>query len=191
MLKYTTFVFFIVFLLLFGGCDRHDKKREETTTHKKAPNPNLIALTPIDANSSIQILKTQNGFVLKNDPKKILIFDIFATWCPPCRAESAVLGDIQKRFADNVLVIGLSIEDEIENQKLAAYKQKYHADYTLASSSPALQRLIDAVAENLKIGRRFPIPLVAIYKDGKLVNYYSGATEEEFIISDIKQAIGK
>jgi thioredoxin-like negative regulator of GroEL len=52
-------------------------------------------------------------------------------------------------------------------------------------------RIIDAVAEKLNVGRDFGIPLMAMYKDGKLVNYYQGATEEEFIESDIKKALGK
>ena len=190
MLKYTTFVSLILFLLLFGGCNDHDKKKVETTTHQTASKPNLVTRTPTDANSSIEILKTPNGFTLKNDPKKILIFDIFATWCPPCRAEAAVLADIQKKFQKDVTVIGLNVDEKTTDEELAAYKEKYHADYIL-TNSPSAQELIDEIAANLKIGRRFPIPLVAIYKDDKLVNYYSGATEEEFIISDIKQAIGK
>jgi hypothetical protein len=33
--------------------------------------------------------------------------------------------------------------------------------------------------------------MMVMYKDAKIVNYYLGATEEEFIESDIKQALGK
>ena len=186
MLKYATVSSFVALALLFGGCGSDGKKKEQRT----APS-NIISLSPIeDANSSIDVLKTKEGFVLKSDPKKILVFDIYATWCAPCRAESEVLANIQKKFKQNVRIIGLSIEEDASNDKLAAYKKKYHAAYTLTNSANN-QKLIDAIATNLKIGQRFPIPLVAVYKDGKLVNYYAGATEEEFIESDIKQALGK
>ncbi len=185
MLKYAT-VSLVALTLFFGGCSSENEKKEQHT----APT-NIISLSPIeDANSSIEVLKTKEGFVLKSDPEKILVFDIYATWCAPCRAESEVLANIQKKFKKDVRVIGLSIEEGISDDKLAAYKQKYHADYTLTNSTNN-QKLIDAIAANLQIGQRFPIPLVAVYKDGKLVNYYAGATEEEFIESDIKQALGK
>ena len=186
MLKYATISSFVALALLFGGCGGDKKEKEQHTTPS-----NIISLSPIeDANSSIEILKTKEGFALKNDPKKILVLDIYATWCAPCRAESKVLADIQKKFKKDVRVIGLSIEEDASNDKLAAYKKKYHANYTLTNSANN-QKLIDEIAANLKIGQRFPIPLVAVYKDGKLVNYYAGATEEEFIESDIKQALGK
>ena len=185
MLKYAPFSL-LVFALLFNGCSSENKKKEQ----HHSPS-NIITLSPIeDTNSSIEVQKTQEGFILKNDPKKILVFDIFATWCAPCRAESKVLANIQKKFKKDVRVIGLSIEEDASNEKLMAYKKKYHADYTLTNPVNN-QKLIDDIAANLKIGQRFPIPLIAIYKDGKLVNYYAGATEEEFIESDIKQALGK
>ena len=190
MLKYATLASLTLLLLLFSGCNHHDKKKnQQTEVHQQVSN--IISLSAFDdANTTLNIKKTPNGFELADDPKKILIFDIYATWCPPCRAEAAVLADIQKKFQKNVTVIGLNVDEKTTDEQLAAYQEKYHADYIL-TNSPSAQKLIDDIATNLKIGRRFPIPLVAIYKDGKLVNYYSGATEEEFIISDIKQAIGK
>jgi hypothetical protein len=56
-----------------------------------------------------------------------------------------------------------------ENQKVAQ---------TIASTLPGLEA-------------DFPIPLMAMYKDGVLVNFYVGATPEEMIESDIKKALGK
>jgi len=60
----------------------------------------------------------------------------------------------------------------------------YDAQYTLVNSKTN-RRLIDDIAKNLEVGDRFPIPLMAMYLDGKLVNHYVGAIEEEFIESDI------
>ncbi|SFV50184.1 PUTATIVE LIPOPROTEIN THIREDOXIN [hydrothermal vent metagenome] len=190
MFKQTLLLSSVALLLALSGCNENNKEKTTTKSHHKEISSNTITLSPIDTNSTIEIKKTANGFVLKNDPKKILIFDIYATWCPPCRAEAKVLWDIQKKMQKDVVVIGLSIEENITNKKLQAYKQKYQANYIL-TNSPKNQEMIDEIAKNLKIGKRFPIPLVALYKDGKLINFYSGATEEEFILSDIKQAKGK
>ena len=65
----------------------------------------------------------------------------------------------------------------------------YDAQYTLVNSKEN-RRLVDDIATSLEVGDRFPIPLMAMYLDGKLVNHYVGAIEEEFIESDIKRALG-
>ena len=41
------------------------------------------------------------------------------------------------------------------------------------------------------MGPRYPIPLMAMYKDGKYINHYVGAVQEEFVESDIKRALNK
>ena len=116
--------------------------------------------------------------------------DIFATWCPPCRAEASALSNLQKKYRNKINIIGITIEEGISNEKLKQFAETANASYTLVNSAQN-QTLIDAVVKKLNIGKRFGIPLVAMFKKGKLVNYYVGATEEEFIESDIKQATGK
>ena len=189
MLKSATLFSLTIFFLFFSGCE--SKGSNTTHENKTQPLSKNFSLHPVNnPKETIEIVKTQNGFKLKNDPQKILIFDIFATWCVPCRAEAAVLTNIQKKYKNDVIVVGLPIEEEISDEKLATYQKKYNVGYIIASSKNT-QKLIDAIAADLDITQRFPIPLVAMYKNGKLVNYYAGAVEEEFIQSDIKQVIGK
>jgi thioredoxin-like negative regulator of GroEL len=96
---------------------------------------------------------------------------------------------ITKKYKDSLVVIGISVENGIQNSKLEDFRKEHNANYTLVNSNEN-GRLIDALAQKLKVGSNFGIPLMAMYKDGKLVNYYQGATEEEFIESDIKKALG-
>jgi len=139
--------------------------------------------------SQIILQKSPEGFSLKSPQAKLLIIDVFATWCPPCQAEAPHLASLQEKYGDDILVVGVSIEEGIENSKLEDFRQTYGANYTLVNSSEN-GRLVDALAKELKLGSNFGIPLLAIYKDGKLVQYYQGAVEEEFIDSDIKRALG-
>jgi hypothetical protein len=54
------------------------------------------------------------------------------------------------------------------------------------------QKAAQAIASTLQgVEADFPIPLMAMYKDGILINFYVGATPEEIIESDIKKALGK
>jgi len=144
-----------------------------------------------DLNSTQHIVtKTSDGFTLKGAEGKVIIFDIYATWCPPCKAAASHLSSIQENYKDSVVVIGITIEDDVSNEKLQEFREAYTANYMLVNSKEN-RRLVDAIATHLKVGDRFPIPLMALYKDGVLINHYVGAIQEEFIESDIKRALGK
>jgi thiol-disulfide isomerase/thioredoxin len=187
MLKITLLSSILAFSLLFQACSS-DSKEDKTQEANALLAKNEIVLTSTE-NKQYVLKKVGEGFTLEDSKAKILILDVFATWCPPCQGEASALTSIQKKFGDKVKVIGITIEENIPNAKLESFKKNYSADYTLVNSSEN-KRVINTLATNLKLGNNFGIPLLAIYKDGKLVHYYQGATEEEFIESDIKKALG-
>ncbi|MGM9477593.1 TlpA family protein disulfide reductase [Pedobacter sp. GSP4] len=41
---------------------------------------------------------------------KFVLIDFWATWCGPCRAYIPTLNDIQKKYADKIVIIGVSDE---------------------------------------------------------------------------------
>ena len=61
-------------------------------------------------------------------------------------------------------------------QHVRPFTYNYKINYTLVNSKQN-KRLIKAIASSLEVGSRFPIPLMAIYKDGKLVKFYSKANQ--------------
>jgi len=185
---------FLIMSLFFNGCN-NDKKQSQEVKYiapvipEKVIPENEYPLT--DLNSKIyNIKRVENGFILEDKKDKIIILDIYATWCPPCRAATVHLSSLKEKYKDNLIIIGMTIEDKINNQKLKEFKDTYKINYTLVNSKQN-KRLIKAVATSLEVGNRFPIPLMAMYKNGKLINSYVGAVEEEFIESDIKRALGK
>jgi len=188
MLKISIISSLIVFSMLFQACSSDSKENSEKEANSLlATNETVLTST----NNKQYVLKKENGgFKLSDAKSKILILDIFATWCPPCQAEASHLASLQKKYPKDVKIIGVSIEENIPNSKLETFKKEHSANYTLVNSS-VNRTLIDNVAEELKLGNNFGIPLMVMYKDGKLVKYYQGATEEEFIESDIKRALGK
>ncbi|MBD3823808.1 MAG: TlpA family protein disulfide reductase [Epsilonproteobacteria bacterium] len=175
---------FIGATLIFTACSS-DKSEEANSMI--ASNEYVLTTT---SSKQYVVKKGENGFMIDELKGKVILFDIFATWCPPCQASASHLSSLQEKFKDDLIVIGITIEDHITNAKLEDFKTTYKATYEIANS-PENRRLSDAIANALELGNRFPIPLVAIYKDGKLINHYLGATQEEFIESDIKTALGK
>lgn len=60
-------------------------------------------------------LETMEGepFVLSDHEGKIVVLNIWATWCPPCREEIPDFIDIQKEMKDEgVLFAGVSVDKE-------------------------------------------------------------------------------
>ncbi len=175
--------------LLFQACSNENASQDSTQEANALLSTNEFVLNSLENKQHI-IKKEGNGFEIKGEKGKLLILDVFATWCPPCQAEASHLASLQKKYKNEIQIIGITVESNIPNSKLEEFRKQFHADYTLVNSSENA-RIIDEIAKKLKLGRDFGIPLMALYKDGKLVNYYQGATEEEFIESDIKKALGK
>lgn len=182
-LKISTLI--LTLSLLLGGCSSDKEKTNKSANSLLATNE--IVLTALD-NKQYVVKKAANGLDLDNAKGKVVIYDIFATWCPPCQAEASHLSSLQKKYKDKLRIIGVTVENNIDNNKLREFKKKYNADYTLVNSNENMY-LIDEIAKQLHLGRDFGIPLMVLYKDGKLINYFQGATEEEFIESDIKKAL--
>jgi thiol-disulfide isomerase/thioredoxin len=168
---------------LFHGCS--DDAAEEANS-MIATNEYILTSTDM---TQFVVKKEGEGFVVEGQ-NKVIIFDIFATWCPPCQDSASHLSALQEKYKEDLLIIGVTIEDTVTNEKLNEFKNTYKADYTLVNSAEN-HRFVDALATQLDLGARFPIPVMALYKDGKLISHYLGAIQEEFIESDIKKALGK
>ncbi len=188
MYKKSILTLIFISTLLFVGCS-DDKKEVEAEDVNSLVSKNEYVLTSLK-NKQYIVTKEADGFVLEGAKGKVVILDIFATWCPPCRSAASHLSSLQNKYKDDLVIIGLSVEDGITNAKLAEFQEEYGAKYVLVNSQ-VNRRLIGELATTLKIGERFPIPVMALYIDGKLINHYIGAVEEEFIDSDIKRALGK
>ncbi|MFT5661581.1 MAG: thiol-disulfide isomerase/thioredoxin [Sulfurimonas sp.] len=189
MLKRSLFIALISVAIVFQACGNKENNKENETVNAMV-SANEYVLTATDAKTQYIVKKEAAGFTLENAKGKVIIFDIFATWCPPCQASAIHLSSLQKKFKDDLVVIGVTIEDGISNADLEDFKSKFHAEYTIVNSDQN-RRLVNEVATSLKLGDRFPIPIMAMYKDGKLITHYIGEVQEEFVESDIKRALGK
>ena len=64
---------------------------------------------------------------------KAVWINFFASWCPPCQAETPVLRDMYTAYKDKgVVMIGISVQ-ETTTTDVAAYAAKYGLGYTIAA----------------------------------------------------------
>ena len=181
-MRFTTLIIPLMALLLLIGCK--DDTAEEATV-------STASFHLLDTQGkSYAVEKRATNFALDIGKDKVVLFDIFATWCPPCRAEAKHLGNLQKKYGDKLIVMGITIEDDVSNNELEQFKKTYSGNYLIANKAEN-QSLARSIASTIGVGHQFPIPLMVLYKNGQYVTHYVGATPEEMIDNDIAQALGK
>jgi len=110
MFKKSILFISILSTLLFQGCSNDEKENIESANAMLSVNEYI--LTGLDSKQYI-VTKKGDGFVLEGAKGKVVIFDIFATWCPPCKAAAVHLSSLQKKYKDDLIIIGITIEDNI------------------------------------------------------------------------------
>jgi len=151
-----------------------------TLYHGDSPTPPKTVSTPNNAESATAPLPEnvmQASIALLDGQKtkladysgKVLIVDLWATWCPPCRQEIPHLIEIAKEYKDKgVEVIGLTIEDpETEAEKVKQFSKAFSINYPIGWADEEMQsgsiRGRGAIPQTYIIGR-----------DGKVLNHYVG-----------------
>ena len=180
-IKHFTLALFTLFIL--GGCSDNAEKEDLNALVAKSG----YELKDLQ-NHSFHVEKVGNDFVVDGLEDKVVIFDIFATWCPPCRASAPNVSALQEKYKDKIKVIGLLIEEDKDNAYVQQFVDKYGAHYSISNTKDN-QRLARAIAGATGVGQGFPIPLMVMYYKGKYINHYVGAIPEEMVESDIKLAL--
>lgn len=75
---------------------------------------------------------------------RVVLVEIWATWCPPCRPSLSWLGELKKRHGDRIAVVAVAIEsDEADVRKLAG---EMSLPFVWTMGSPELIRALGDVS---------------------------------------------
>ena len=120
-------------------------------------------------------LKDMNGIDvrLESFKGKVIVLNFWATWCGPCRVEIPYLIDLQKQYGDDLVILGVSVDDPAE--KLKPYATEMKINYPLLVGN-GRQDFQDAY------GPFWGIPVtVFVSRDGRIHKKHSGiASKEQF-----------
>jgi thiol-disulfide isomerase/thioredoxin len=145
----------------------------------------------VDLKSQAYIVeKAGHNFTVTGLEDKVILFDIFATWCPPCRAAAPNLTSLQNKYKDDIKIMGILIEEEKTTEYVQRFVDTYGAEYTISNAEDN-RDLSRAIATTIDVGQSFPIPLMVMYYKGNYINHYIGAVPEEMIESDIRRVLKK
>lgn len=149
-------------------------KKDETNSQA------LFELTLLDE-SKIRLQKFDKGFKVEGNDQAIL-FNFFATWCPPCKAEIPHLNNLQDKFRGKLKIISVLMEDKTK-EEIEAFNKHYKVkfDVTYGASNFEFAKSLGGV-----IG----IPYMVLYKpNGAYAFHYVGLVPEEMLESDILKVI--
>ena len=135
-------------------------------------NPGLVSLPRLvlDAEN-----KAASGAPIKlsNYSGKVLLVNLWATWCGPCRMETPELVKLHKEFQSRgVEMIALSTEDpQASAESVAEFVREFHVNYQVGWATRE-------VAQTLMQGRGSIPQSFVIARDGRIVKRFIGFNPE-------------
>ena len=105
-MRYISSFFLLTSLILGGSCDIPE-------FDSKNPGWGIDCSQAIGDHPCNFILKDQNDreVSLYDVYGKIIILDISAMWCGPCRTAASEVEDLQTRYGDDIVYLTLLVED--------------------------------------------------------------------------------
>jgi thiol-disulfide isomerase/thioredoxin len=109
---------------------------------------------------------------------KVILLNFWATWCGPCKAEIPGFVELQKQYAKDLVVLGVSVDDTVD--KLKPYAAQYKMNY------PVLVGLGHDDFQDA-FGPMYGIPTsFLISRDGKICKKHMGIASKGEFERDIK-----
>src|SRR3989338_7680132 len=130
-------------------------------------------LTNSHAGDSIRKVKlAELNTILESNKGKVVILDLWATWCPPCRKEIPGFINLYKKYKDKGLeIIGIAF-DENGPEVVPPFMKKMGMNYPVYLDGGDIAKKYDLQA----------YPTTIVYgKDGKVASKHVGyVSEKEF-----------
>ena len=179
-------------LAVFGAssCNSNDpapKSPGLTTTVRPGTAPNrpnapLTSLPPaiLDAENRAT---SGEPIKLSNYSGKVLLVNLWATWCGPCRMEIPELVKLHKEYQGRgVEMVGLSTEDpDASEESVNDFVRQYKVDYQIGWATRE-------VAQTLMQGRTSIPQSFIIARDGRIMKRFIGFNPER-TPSQLKEAL--
>lgn len=176
----TALVLALIAVAGISSCTSNDGGRGASS------NANLPG-TPLPANVRSATLRTADGgtISLADYSGKVVLLNLWATWCGPCRQETPELVRLHQEFqSQGVEMVGLSTEDpnrsaESVRNFVKAFQVDYHVGWAPSDVAVSLMQLSgrDAIPQSFIISR-----------DGRILNKFVGFNQYS-TPPQIKQAL--
>ncbi|WP_041958231.1 TlpA disulfide reductase family protein [Sulfurospirillum arsenophilum] len=172
--------------LLFLGCGSETSTVSTAKeTYKEGDKVELKSVS----GAKLTLLRKNGGFVIEDDESKIVLIDIFGTFCVPCQEEAPSLMDFQLQNADDVMLIGLNYFEEVSDEYVVEnFAAKYNAYYFI-TNSPKNKKIVETIVQDIAYKGTLQVPFKIVLKEGKYQKvtdiYNASNPENKFYIGKV------
>lgn len=134
------------------------------------PRPSALMFLPEKVlERKIKAIDESKSFRLADFQGKVMVINIWASWCGPCRREVPEYERVRKDYAgnDNVEFIGLTVDDSVDAPKVTRFVRETGFSFRLGWAEEDMARVL------MNNRRSIPQTLV-IARDGSVVNHWDG-----------------
>lgn len=164
-----------------GPVDEAEVSKDESKTDEK-DKKDTAKYPPLPEGIATAEVEDLNGekFKISDKKGKVLLLNLWATWCVPCIAEMPHLIELQNKYkGQNFEVIGLNVGDgdgvPEPKDKIEKFVEKHKLNYELARADRKL------FGEFVNLTRMPVVPqTVIVNEDGRMTGIFTGGSKENF-----------
>src|SRR5712664_4884886 len=112
---------------------------------------------------------------------KVVLLNFWATWCGPCRAEIPDLIALQRKYRDQLQIIGLTVDDD-DAAMIKEVVTETHINYPVAMTSPEVRIQYGGIAA-------LPTSFV-LDAQGRIVQKHAGLRDPALYETEIRALLG-
>ncbi len=118
---------------------------------------------------------------------KIVVVDIWATWCIPCKKEFPHLVELHKKHAgDGVACMSIAMDIEKQHENALKFLKEKGAEF----ANFRMDRDEEATDKWQERYKMQAIPVVLVFgRDGKLAKKFEGDSEHKFSYDDVNKLV--
>src|ERR1043165_6638124 len=155
--------------------DASEQPMSETTSASTGKLSVLAALTSLPEsvlNHKLQSLD-KGSFRLSDFGGKVLVINLWATWCGPCRMEAPEYEQVRKKYADrNIEFVAVTVEDpRAAMDRVKQFVRDFHLGFRLGWADRETARA-------LMDGRNVIPQTLVIAPDGRILSHWHGYSRD-------------
>ncbi len=175
----------LLLLFVVAGCSSDQKEQTTPTKPLEQLDPASARLYPAQREAKARDFEVDlvdgKRFSLSDQKGKVILLNIWATWCAPCREETPDLQELYTKYKDEgFLVLGVSIDKQGESV-VKPFMEEYGVTYPM---------VIDRGTIMDKYGPTMGVPTTYIIgKEGNLQYFAVGALTNTELEPRIKELL--
>lgn len=128
--------------------------------------------------------RTGEAFTMADFAGQAVYVEPMATWCSNCRNKQRQVVAAQPELPEDVVLISLSVENGLSNERLASYADQNGFNWIFAVVTP---EMLTALVEQFGRGVSVPpsMPHFTIAPDGTVSQLFSGMSGADEIVAEL------